>query len=313
MVPVGAILSHMATLLTDKGFWHLTRNVAAAFALTCLVAGPVRANEIAPPRILPAHFTSSDGTELAGDLYVPTHRNATAAFVLVHGSGPAPRMKALAHLLSRSGFAVLTYDKRGVGQSGGLYEETDNVSAQNLNRLADDAVAAFTWLGTNASARDVPAGFVGLSQAGWIVPLALRRVSHVAFFALPSGPVCTTSEQLHYQRFMAAQENRVDAVTNSDITEAMRGVAYRPDDVDPRASLTGLTIPGLWLYGDRDPYVPVALSIARLDELTVRVKSPFKHQVFPGEGHNLLDSPTQPSWQYMVQWIHDTTRKPAAR
>ncbi|MGL6128473.1 alpha/beta hydrolase, partial [Chryseobacterium artocarpi] len=63
-------------------------------------------------------FTSS-GISLSGTIFKPDH--ATAAVVIVHGSGQEKRMTEFATLLADNGIAVLTYDKRGVGESGGVY------------------------------------------------------------------------------------------------------------------------------------------------------------------------------------------------
>ena len=72
-------------------------------------------------------FTSRDGTVLAGTLTVPDGGRAPfAAVVFVHGSGPMDRDETigpnpfflqLSNALSNAGYAVLRYDKRGVGRA----------------------------------------------------------------------------------------------------------------------------------------------------------------------------------------------------
>lgn len=46
-------------------------------------------------------------------------------------------MTEFAKLLAENGISVLTYDKRGIGESGGIYTGlevgTNNISAENLN------------------------------------------------------------------------------------------------------------------------------------------------------------------------------------
>ncbi|MBC7407529.1 MAG: alpha/beta hydrolase, partial [Arcicella sp.] len=61
----------------------------------------------------------SQGITLAGSILRP--KNAFAAVVIVHGSDPVKREMAFAKRLAKEGIAVLTYDKRGVGASGGVY------------------------------------------------------------------------------------------------------------------------------------------------------------------------------------------------
>ena len=103
---------------------------------------------------IPPGFTTknvkfvSNGDTLAGTILKPTH--PFAALVIVHGSGQEKRMMEFATLLANNGIAVLTYDKRGVGESGGVYAGpevgTNNVDSTNLNLLSLDASAAANTL-----------------------------------------------------------------------------------------------------------------------------------------------------------------------
>ena len=90
----------------------------------------------------------SEGVNLAGTIYEPKHSHA--ALVIVHGSGQETRMIEFAELLAKNGISVLTYDKRGIGESGGIYAGpevgTNNISSFNLNLLAKDASAAVNTL-----------------------------------------------------------------------------------------------------------------------------------------------------------------------
>lgn len=61
----------------------------------------------------------SGGSTLSGTIVFPDESPPRAAIVLIHGSGRATRILWLAHLFASEGIAVLTYDKRGAGKSGG--------------------------------------------------------------------------------------------------------------------------------------------------------------------------------------------------
>ncbi|MDB5968889.1 MAG: alpha/beta hydrolase [Hydrocarboniphaga sp.] len=199
--------------------------------------------------------------------------------------------------------AVLTYDKRGVGQSGGSYQRTDDISAANLALLASDAAAAMQWVSNSSRVRSLPGGFVAISQSGWVVPMALAKSPAVDFIGFWSGPTCTTSEQLQFQHFSAEHESDRSRMTDSEISVAMRHVDYRPDDIDPLSQLTAVSIPGLWLFGGQDPYLPIELSTRRLQKLIDNGRSNFEYRVFTEEGHNLADSPKQASFIAMIDWI----------
>lgn len=82
---------------------------------------PVRtAERVDIERHEPVRFDGTAGT-LAGTLIRPTTGGPHPAIILVHWSGAANREGALpfVRFLVRHGIAVLGYDKRGVGESGG--------------------------------------------------------------------------------------------------------------------------------------------------------------------------------------------------
>jgi pimeloyl-ACP methyl ester carboxylesterase len=278
----------------------------AVLALVVLssVLSPTRAAEVEDVKFL------SHGVLLSGSMVLPDKRPAIAALVLVQGSGTDARMVGFARVLASDGLAVLTYDKRGIGRSGGVYwgvqPGQENIAAVNLNLLADDAVAAMDVLGKDGRLEGVPKGFVGFSQAGWIIPIAATKSPITKFIGLWSSPVCTVSEQLHFQSLAGNDANFWKSHTQEQVTEYMKSVRYRPDDVDPRSSLARLSIPGLWLYGATDNLVPVDYSIGRLDGLIRQGHNNFEHRIVPGYGHNLLDSP---AYSLMVAWIKSTANK----
>jgi len=131
-------------------------------------------------------FKNGDVT-LAGTLLVPAakgQRNAKRpALVFVHGSGAQSREMywGLGYLYAARGFAVLAYDKRGVGKSTGNWREA------SFQDLADDAVAGAKFLQARMDIDGKQIGFWGQSQGGWIAPLAASRFPEAAFAVALSG------------------------------------------------------------------------------------------------------------------------------
>lgn len=124
-------------------------------------------------------FHSGDGTELKGTLLMPAGEPPYSAVVMLHGSGPegrsGPGYRILSNHIARSGVAVLFYDKRGVGESGGDFE-----SAQYSDFVAD-AVAAVEYL---AGRDDIDASRVGLhtnSEGGWFGPEVAATTGKIAY------------------------------------------------------------------------------------------------------------------------------------
>ncbi|GAC1667516.1 MAG: hypothetical protein NVS9B4_23380 [Candidatus Acidiferrum sp.] len=279
-----------------------------ALVLTSAKADESATNEM-PWKTTAISFLSADGTELAGSFVTARKVPPFAAVVLASGSD-GKRYENLAALMALRGIATLTYDKRGVGESGGERGHSNDVSAANLDLLASDAAAAMKWLAQNSEARSIPRGYVGVSQSGWVIPLALAQSPEVWFIGFWSGPTCTTSAQLHFQGLSEAHGYDRSAISDADIREAMSHVQRRSDDVDPLTPLKKISVPGLWLFGAKDPYLPIEVSVRRLKTLIKGGKSNFSYQIFPGEAHNLADSSDQVSFTAMISWIKQISSKP---
>jgi uncharacterized protein len=137
-------------------------------------------------------FKNGDVT-LAGTLLLPTAKGKHPAVVFTHGGGPQLRdiMWGLGYLYAARGFAVLSYDKRGVGKSTGNWGEA------RFEDLADDAVAGARFLQARPDIAANQIGFWGLSQGGWIAPLAASRMSDAAFaIALSGGGLSPAVQEL---------------------------------------------------------------------------------------------------------------------
>lgn len=162
-------------------------------------------------------FRNGD-VELAGTLISPKTVGPHPAIILVHGSGPQNREALLpfAHFLVRRGMALLTYDKRGVGGSTGDW------TTASFDELAWDVVAAHRFLKTHGAIDPTQIGLLGVSQAGWVMPLAAVRATDIAFLISVSGPgipaAVTTID--HARNEMAARGIAPETIT--DITAIMQ-------------------------------------------------------------------------------------------
>ena len=249
---------------------------------------------------------NSAGITLEGAIYKPRH--IQAAVVIVHGSGQETRMLTMAALLAKNGIAVLTYDKRGVGKSGGIYAGpevgSNNIDPSNLDLLASDASAAADILLRHLTVKQVPLGLVGFSQAGWVIPLATQKNRKLKFMVLFSGPVATTLEQLRFQFY--TQGNPRFWETHSE-AQAREHIKNDPDKyqfvpTDPRNALSTHPIPGLWIFGGKDVQAPVGLSIERLSVLKAEGKH-YEYKFFPELGHNTAFSKSPEPVDFVIQWI----------
>jgi dienelactone hydrolase len=156
------------------------------------------------------HF-ASDGITLAGTLVLPEGSQPHPAVVLFHGSGPQSRDLYTARWFASEGIASLAYDKRGVGESTGDFRKVP------FMELCDDGLGAIQYLKSRKEIDAKRIGVWGLSQGGWLGPLAASRSADVAFVIAVSGPGVSPGEQMivYY-----ANELRDQGVDESDVREA---------------------------------------------------------------------------------------------
>ena len=130
------------------------------------------------------------GIELAGTLTSPKEGGPFPAVVLVTGSGPQDRDETmlghkpflvLADYLTRRGIAVLRYDDRGVGKSGGHF------AGATTKDFLNDALAAIDFLEERKDIKHDETGIIGHSEGALIAPMAAVKSSNVNFIVLMAG------------------------------------------------------------------------------------------------------------------------------
>jgi dienelactone hydrolase len=156
------------------------------------------------------HFASGNLT-LGGTLFLPDGPGRHPAVFLFHGSGRQARDVSTARWFAEQGFAALAYDKRGVGESTGDFR------AGPFMDLCDDGLAAVAYLKSRKEVDSRHIGVWGLSQGGWLGPLAASRSSDISFVIAVSGPGVSPGEQMlvYY-----ANELRDRGMPESDVHEA---------------------------------------------------------------------------------------------
>ena len=183
----------------------------------------------------------SYGFKLAGTLSMPadaaadkTPATRLPAIVLIAGSGPLDRDETaygipifaqLANALADAGFAVIRYDKRGVGQSGGRNEFA------TLSDYADDVVAVVKFLEKRKDIDPKRIALVGHSEGAAVALLAARRAGQVDAVALVAG-IGTTGAQLNL-------EQQQDAFRTGKIPEAEQAAKVELQKKVQAAVLTG--------------------------------------------------------------------------
>jgi pimeloyl-ACP methyl ester carboxylesterase len=192
------------------------------------------------------------GFNLAGSITRPKTTAAAPAVILISGSGPTDRDETVAGIpvfgqiardLVAAGFAVVRYDKRGVGQSGGRVESV------TIADYAEDARQVLLWLEKQKGIDKDRIALVGHSEGAMVAMLVgARERGKVKALALIAGPSTKGSDVvLEQQKYLlskmpiddaqraekiALQEKINQAVIKGtgwgDIPEAARRVADTP-------------------------------------------------------------------------------------
>lgn len=182
--------------------------LALAAGAGCSMREPGRPAPLA--REEPVHFASGKLVH-AGTLFLPAGHPPYPAVFLFHGSGRQARDLSTAHWFADQGFAALAYDKRGVGESTGDFRAGPFVD------LCEDGLAALQYLKSRKEVDWRHIGVWGLSQGGWLGPLAASRSADISFVIAVSGPGVSPGDQMlvYY-----ANELRDRGVPEADVREA---------------------------------------------------------------------------------------------
>ncbi|QFY07876.1 prolyl oligopeptidase family serine peptidase [Nonomuraea phyllanthi] len=232
----------------------------AAAATPALAATPAAAT--APPS-LPEGLTSAEvsfrgsgNLLLHGSVISPAGaRDGRAGIVLVHGAGTGtPREKLLGEAVAfaRQGLSVLVYDKRSEGYS--TFERSYSV-------LADDALGAVETLRSRPGVDPGKVGIWGLSEGGWVAPLAASRSAHISFVIVVGA---NALNPLRQQTWAVAAGLRKAGVSGSMVDRA-EPTLYRvvadggmfPEPYhDPAPVLAKVRQPVLAIWGVHDLLTP---------------------------------------------------------
>lgn len=138
--------------------------------------------------------------KVVGDLRLPAESGPFPVVLLVHGDGPADRIGALGlytpimERMLQAGFATFAWDKPGTGES------TGELSEPNLrHKRAQILLDAIELMKTRPEIDPKWIGVWGVSQAGYVIPIALTQTQDIAFVICESCPGESGLDQMAYQ------------------------------------------------------------------------------------------------------------------
>jgi pimeloyl-ACP methyl ester carboxylesterase len=278
-------------------------------------------------------FASGDIT-LAGTVTTPRGAGPWPAVVLITGSGPQNRdedtegpgglkmgiFRVIADTLTRRGIAVLRYDDRGVGGSGG------SLATAGLSDLVHDVEAAVRYLRARDGIDPARVGLVGHSEGGIIAPIVAADDSRITAVVLMAGTAAPLDSVIMDQVAAGAIEAGADSASVAqtrksigEFAEAIRQGADT-DSIDvpdivrtlasnrkwfkehmenlPEATIRQVRAPVLIVSGGADVQVP-PVHAERLGAALDDVDHPdHEVRIFPDLNHLLAVSKGQGTAEY---------------
>jgi dienelactone hydrolase len=280
-----------------------TAAVAGAGAIVCW---SVYARQ-APPASQRNTVVVNEGSNLAATISYPAGKGPFPGVVLVHGSGRTTRdqlSRQRDHLVSQ-GLVVLAYDKRGVGESTGDYVNVGvRTSRERMPLLGRDALACLRALRAAERLDPTRLGFLGASQAGWIIPAAIAAADtgEVRFAVILSGPATSVGLEHAYSEATGDGIRPAEALSDADIDA--RVDAYRgPQGFDHVPILRRMKPVTLWLIGERDESIPVRHTLRHL-RAAIAEGAPITLRTYPDANHALSGpSGPVPYWTDVIAWL----------
>ena len=255
------------------------------------------------------------GYTLAGTLTRPKRAANSSAkvpvVITISGSGPQDRdsrisivpnyapFRDIADTLGRRGIAVLRFDDRGVGASGGASSREKATSAD----FADDVAAVVAYLRTRSDIDGTRIALAGHSEGGLIAPMVAAKDPTLRAVALLAGPAYNGRRILEFQN-----DNAVKSATQ--LSETQRDSIRRtvPNGLDsiaaanswmgffmktePSAALRRMKQPTLVLQGNTDQQV----TPEQADSIVTILKNSGNSRVtlrrFPATNHLFLVDPS---------------------
>ncbi|MFI9454163.1 alpha/beta hydrolase family protein [Amycolatopsis sp. NPDC052450] len=284
-------------------------------AAVVVVSSPV-------PAAAPAGDVSftSHGVTLHGTVVAPEGDGPAPGIVMVHGSGEHDRddYRTEAEAFAKAGIATLIYDKRTEGYS--LFE-------RNYSVLADDALAAVRALRSRPGVDPARVGVWGLSEGGWVAPLAASKSKDVAFAVTVGANGVSPDRQQSwafetYLRRGGVTGSMVDMVASTNMRTLAGAGAFPEAGYDPVPVLEKVRQPVLGLWGELDRLTPPGEAVRIFRETLERAGNrQYTLKVFPQAQHGLrrttdgfdkLDGFAPGYLDLVGAWVNGVRNEPSA-
>jgi dienelactone hydrolase len=275
--------------------------------------------------------------KLAGSLLLPTSEVPVPAVVFVHGAGRQTRdsYREVGEYFASNGIAALIYDKRGTGESGGVYE-----SHEPYENLVNDALSAIAFLKQRHEIAQSQIGIWGLSQGAYIGAAAASQSGDIRFI-ITVGASVADGMMLYYrdnlfrryaitdtlrdvaEKAHLAQQSLPHNLPDGSLLTSFVRRSYPPPDEYVHPAWSHVNQPVLAIWGQLDQHIPVGESVAGLkNSLAHANNQQWTVIILPRANHDLGVSETgelHRKWRgyapealkTMTEWTHRVLDHPA--
>lgn len=279
-------------------------------------AGPVPA----PPGLTSTDvsFTGAGGLTLHGSVLAPARKGPPRpGVVLVTGSGsgvPREHLLTEATEFARRGLAVLIYDKRSAGYTR---------LRRDYSELAGDALGGLRALRAMPGVAPSKVGLWGLSEGGWVAPLAASRSAEAAFVIVVGGNAMTPIRQQNWNETSALRRAGVSGSLADRGKPALARLAgdaglFAEAHFDAQDVLERVRQPLLGIWGEHDLQTPPEDNPPLFARALRRGgNTHYTFRFFAGADHGAHRTPDRgitrgpelaPGYADLVgTWVHDVT------
>ncbi len=262
-------------------------------------------------------LTFQHGENQLEAIYLSPDKKARAVLIFVHGDGAVDHESSgyypiIWDSLLEEGYAIFSWSKPGVGNSKG------NWLSQSMDDRAQEVLAGTAYVQRTFGFTPKQTGLIGFSQAGWVMPKALKQSDQIGFMVgvgvainwLQQGWFMTESqltrsgaspEQIAQVKAHSQEGNkRLDAGAsyqeylsqNRDVSDGLMSemryqFVLRNYSSDASEDYRGLDIPLLVLLGAQDRNVDVQ-ETRRVLKTTFANQHNLTLHILPGATHGLM-------------------------
>ena len=223
-------------------------------------------------------FANSGNIQIWYVVDVPKGDGPFPTVILAPGSGNVPanawRNIESSFNFRQQGYAVVRYDKRGTGKSGGSVVALSVANShETVPLLAADITAVIEEVLAMPVVDTDWVGLYGLSQASWYMPIVMSEQFDLDFAVYQSAGAIPVGISLIFEKFSIHQGLPLDEATKRFEEELL--TFNGPLGFDQRPLLEAEDSPMLYLMGELDQNAPFGANrdeILRLGDLGVNIR-----------------------------------------